>query len=353
VKRIALAVALLAGLAALAAGCGEKQDTTTPPGVRPFDLVLDFFPNADHVGLYAAIANGDFRKVGLDVRPRTPSDPAAPLKLLAAGRADLAISYEPEVLLARDRGLKVVAVGAIVQRPLTSIIALGSEHLRGAAGLRGKRVGTAGIPYQSAYLQTILKRAHANPDSVREVNVGFNLVPAMLSKRVDATLGGFWNYEGVQLRQRHKKPVVIPVDRAGVPTYDELVLVAREDELGAPQSAGGGVGRRGPARPHDGGRVRRFMRGLTAGYEFARAHPTQAVDDLVRANHDLDRKLQLASVRATLPAFFPHRRGRPFGFQDPAEWTRYGAWMLDNELLKHPPAVARALSNEFLPGEGV
>jgi putative hydroxymethylpyrimidine transport system substrate-binding protein len=197
-------------------------------------------------------------------------------------------------------------------------------------------VGTAGIPYQSAYLQTILKRARVNPDSVREVNVGFNLVPAMLSKRVDATLGGFWNYEGVQLRQQHRKPVVIPVDRAGVPTYDELVLVAREDEL-----------------RHDGGPVRRFLRGLSAGYEFARAHPDQAVDDLVRANHDLDRKLQLASVRATMPAFFPHARGKPFGFQDPAEWTRYGAWMLDNELLKHPPAVARALSNEFLPGEGV
>jgi putative hydroxymethylpyrimidine transport system substrate-binding protein len=336
VKRIALAVVLLAAVAVPAAGCGEKKDTTTPPGVRPFDLVLDFFPNADHVGVYAAIANGDFRKVGLDVRPRTPSDPAGPLKLLAAGRADLAISYEPEVLLARDRGLKVVAVGAIVQRPLTSIIALGSEHLRTAADLRGKRVGTAGIPYQSAYLQTILKRARVNPDSVREVNVGFNLVPAMLSKRVDATLGGFWNYEGVQLRQQHKKPVVIPVDRAGVPTYDELVLVAREDEL-----------------RHDGGRVRRFLRGLTAGYEFSRAHPTQAVDDLVRANHDLNRKLQLASVRATMPAFFPHRQGKPFGFQDPAEWTRYGAWMLDNELLKHPPAVARALSNEFLPGQGV
>jgi putative hydroxymethylpyrimidine transport system substrate-binding protein len=298
--------------------------------------VLDFFPNADHVGVYAAIANGDFRKAGLDVRPRTPSDPAAPLKLLAAGRADLAISYEPEVLLARDRGLKVVAVGAIVQRPLTSIIALGSEHLRGPADLRGKRVGTAGIPYQSAYLQTILKRARVNPDSVREVNVGFNLVPAMLSKRVDATLGGFWNYEGVQLRQQHKKPVVIPVDRAGVPTYDELVLVAREDEL-----------------RNDGGRVRRFMRGLTAGYEFARAHPSQAVDDLVRANHDLNRKLQLASVRATMPAFFPHGAGKPFGFQDPAAWTRYGAWMLDNELLRHPPAVARALSNEFLPGQGI
>jgi putative hydroxymethylpyrimidine transport system substrate-binding protein len=336
VKRIAPGLACLAALLALSAGCGEKKDVTAPPRVSHFDLVLDFFPNADHVGIYSAIANGDFRKVGLDVRPRTPSDPAAPLKLLAAGRADLAISYEPEVLLARDRGLKLVSVGAIVQRPLTSIIALGSERLRTPAGLRGKRVGTAGIPYQDAYLQTILKRAHVDPDAVRTVNVGFNLVPAMLSKRVDATLGGFWNYEGVQLRLQHKRPVVIPVDRAGVPTYDELVLVARQDDL-----------RRDP------GRIRRFLRGLSAGYEFARAQPTRAVDALVRANHDLDRKLQLASVRATLPAFFPGERGKPFGWQDPAQWTRYGAWMLDNQLLEHPPNAGRALSNEFLPGEGV
>ena len=326
----------LGALVALAAGCGEKKESTAPPGTRRLDLVLDFFPNADHVGLYAALANGDFRKVGLDVRPRTPSDPAAPLKLLAAGRADLAISYEPELLLARDRGLRLVSVGAIVQRPLTSIIALGSEHLRSAAGLRGRKVGTAGIPYQDAYLQTILKRARVNPDSVHEINVGFNLVPAMLSKRVDATLGGFWNYEGVQLRLAHKRPVVIPVDRAGVPSYDELILVARQSDLRS-----------------KGAEIRRFLRGLAAGYEFARRHPTRAVGDLVRANRDLDRRLQLASVRATLPAFFPRDRGKPFGWQDPAQWTRYGAWMLDNELLKRPPDAGRALTNEFLPGEGV
>jgi putative hydroxymethylpyrimidine transport system substrate-binding protein len=333
VKRIVLGIALLA---LLAAGCGQKKEVNRAPGTHSLNLVLDFFPNADHVGIYAGIADGSFQRVGLTVRPRTPSDPAAPLKLLAAGQADLAISYEPEVLLARDRGLNLVSVGAIVQRPLTSIVALPAAHVRRPADLRGRTVGTAGIPYQDAYLKTILKGARVNPDSVREVNVGFNLVPALLAKRVDATLGAFWNYEGVQLALQRRHPVVIPVDRAGVPTYDELVVVARKDEL----------------RNH-GELIRRFMRGLSAGYELARRDPARAVNALVRANPSLDRRLQLASVRATLPAFFPADRRKPFGWQDPAQWTRYGAWMLDNQLVQRPPDAGRALTNEFLPGEGI
>ena len=131
---------------------------------------------------------------------RTPSDPSAPLKLLASGKADLAISYEPELLLARAQGAKLVSIGALVQRPLTSIVSLGGKNaIRRPAQLEGKKVGTAGIPYQDAYLKTILQRAGADPDSVRSVNVGFNLVPALLTKRVDAVLGMFWNVEGVEL----------------------------------------------------------------------------------------------------------------------------------------------------------
>lgn len=328
--------ALLALAAPAFAGCGEREESTSRPRAEPLDLVLDYFPNADHVGIYAAIADGEFRRVGLDVKPRAPSDPAAPLKLLASGRADLAISYEPEVLLARDRGLRVVSVGAIVQKPLTSIMAVGAARVRDVRDLRGKRVGTAGIPYQSAYLKTILERAGVNPNSVDEVNVGFNLVPAMLSRRVDATLGSFWNYEGVELRQRRRAPVVIPVDRVGVPTYNELVIVARKDDLA-----------------DRGSRVRRFMRALAAGYGAARANPERAVGQLIRANPSLERRLQLASVKATLPVFFPADERRPFGWQDRRAWDAYGRWMHENELVSDPPKAFRAATNEFLPGQGI
>jgi putative hydroxymethylpyrimidine transport system substrate-binding protein len=336
VKKALVSLAALLALVSFAAGCGERKEPTLAPRTESLDLVLDYFPNADHVGLYAAIADGQFRKVGLDVKPRAPSDPAAPLKLLASGQADLAISYEPEVLLARDRGLRVVSVGAIVQKPLTSIMAVGSARIRDVAGLRGKKVGTAGIPYQSAYLKTILARANVNPNSVDEINVGFNLVPAMLSKRVDATLGAFWNYEGVELRQRKRAPTIIPVDRVGVPTYNELVIVARKEDLA-----------------DRGGRVRRFMRALGAGYAAARANPARAVSQLVRANPSLQPKLQLASVRATLPVFFPEDEKRPFGYQDRRAWDAYGRWMHDNQLVRNPPKASRAATNEFLPGQGV
>jgi len=332
-----LAGALLLGMTLAAAGCGTKQDTTSAPRVDKLDLVLDFFPNADHVGIYAAIADGEFRRVGLDVQPRAPSDPAAPLKLLAAGKADLAISYEPELLLARDKGLRLVSVGAIVQKPLTSIIALGSAGIRTPRDLAGKRVGTAGIPYQSAYLKTIVEKAGRDPASVREINVGFNLVPAMLSRKVDATLGGFWNYEGVQLTLARRAPTIIPVDRAGVPTYNELIVVARQDDL-----------------LHQGGaRVRRFMRALARGYAATRTDPVLATRQLVKANPSLNARLQLASVRATLPVFFPANPDRPFGWQDGSQWARYGAWMLRNDLVSRAPDAGAALTNEFLPGQGV
>ncbi len=251
-------VALLAAALALSA-CGSKQDALSAGTAKRFTVMLDFFPNADHAALYSALAHGDFSAVGLNVVPETPADPSEPLKLLAAGRVDLAISYEPEVLLARDQGLKVVSIGALVQRPLTSIIALPGKHVASVASLAGKRVGTAGIPYQSAELHTALEHAGVRPSSVREANVGFNLIPAMLSGQVDATLGGFWNYEGIQLRLAHKKPVVIPIDEAGVPTYDELVVVARDEEAqtrrtGPPRiPAGAHAGRARGAREPCGG----------------------------------------------------------------------------------------------------
>ncbi len=334
-RRFAVGVVATLALALLAAGCGTKQERIAPRGSGALSVMLDFYPNADHVGLYTGIEQGEFRRAGLDVRVQTPGDPSAPLKLLAAGKVDLAISYEPELLLARDRGAPLVAVGAIVQRPLTSVIAIGGSKVKRIGDLGGKTVGTAGIPYQDAELRTIEQRAGVS--GVKSVNVGFNLLPAMLSKRVDATLGGFWNYEGIQLRQQGKKPTVIPVDRAGVPTYDELVLVARRDTL----------------RDH-GQLVRRFVQALGRGYADVRANPARGVEDLVRSVPGLakSRRLEQASVRATLPSFFPANTDEPFGYQDRRQWRRFGDWMFSHGLLKKLPQADIALTNEFLAGQG-
>jgi putative hydroxymethylpyrimidine transport system substrate-binding protein len=333
-----LGAAAIALACALALGaCGSKQDAVSAPATKRFTVMLDFFPNADHAALYSAIAHGDFRAVGLDVQPVTPADPAEPLKLLAAGRVDMAISYEPQLLLARDQGLKLVSIGALVQRPLTSIIALPGKHVTRVSDLAGKRVGTAGIPYQTAELQTALAAAGVKPSTVRETNVGFNLVPAMISGRVDATLGGFWNYEGLQLRLLHKRPTVIPVDRAGVPSYDELVLTVREDEA--------------HARGQD---LRAFMQALTRGEHEVRADPAAASAQLTRANPSLEPKLQLESIRQTLPAAQPADASKPFGWQDPSAWATFGSWMLSHRLLTHDPnGGLPPFSNEFLPGQGI
>ena len=332
VPGIALSLVCAVALSA----CGAKQDTLTAARVKPFSVMLDWFPNADHAPLYSALAAGDFRAAGLDVKPVVPSETAEPLKLLAAGKIDMAISYEPELLLARDEGLKLVSIGALVQRPLTSIIALPSSHVKSVAELAGKTVGTAGIPYQAAELKSALQSAGVNPASVHEVNVGFNLVPAMLSGKVAATLGGYWNYEALQLQLLHKHPVTIPVDQAGVPTYDELVLVVREEEARL-----------------DGQDLRAFLQTLARGERAVRASPTAAAALLVKANPSLEPKLQLASIEHTLPAALPSG-GKPYGYQNPTAWVAFGNWMFSHGLLRHSPDTALPpFTNEFLPGEGL
>jgi putative hydroxymethylpyrimidine transport system substrate-binding protein len=328
----------IVSLALAVSACGTKQDVISAASTKPFTVMLDWFPNADHAALYSAIAGGDFRAVGLDVEPVVPAETAEPLKLLAAGKVDMAISYEPEVLLARDQGLRVVSIGALVQRPLTSIIALPSAHVSSVANLAGKTVGTAGVPYQAAELQAALKSAGVNPASVKEVNVGFNLVPAMLSGKVDATLGGYWNYEAIQLSLMHKHPVTIPIDQAGVPTYDELVLVVREGEAHS-----------------DGQDLRAFLQALTRGERSVRADPAAAAALVVKANPSLEAKLQLESIKQTLPAAQPTSSSNPFGWQDPSAWAAFGNWMYTRGLLKHNPNTSGLppFTNEFLPGQGI
>ena len=329
--RILLALLTLSALAL--AACGEKDDPLGPEGAsKDMTLMLDYFPNANHAGIYAAQAGGMFEQAGLDVTIRQPPDPAAPIKQVAAGRADLAISYEPEVLRARDQGLNVVAVGAIVRKPLTSIISLPKGKIRSPRDLQGKTVGTAGIDYQAAFLQTILDRAGVDPSTVKKRNLGFNLVAPLVAGKVDASLGAFWNYEGVQLRQQKRKPRIIRVDRAGVPTYDELVLVANQDAL-----------------ERDGKRIRAFVGAVARGTRALERDPAKGIDGLLKANPDLDPKLQRAAVKVTLPLFLPEK-GKPFGYQDPQEWKAFAGWMSDNRLTTKVPDARGAFDNRFLPG---
>lgn len=334
-RRPLLATVLLVLFAVALTACGERTEPTAAPARQSLRLALDYLPNADHVGIYNAQARGDFRQAGLDVTITTPSDPAAPLQLVAAGSVDLAISYEPEVLLARAKGAKILSVAALANQPLTSLMTVG-DRPADPKTLAGKRIGTAGIPYQTAYLRQILTGAGVDAGSVKETNVGFNLVPSLLSGKVDATLGAFWNVEGVQLKLAHKRPQIIPVDRAGVPPYDELVVIATERTV-----------------KERGAMIRRFIQALQRGTRAAVADPASAVAELRRAAPDLKADFAAASVRATLPVLVPASVKDPFGWQDKAEWQAYAEWMARNHLIPHAPAVGTVLTNEFLPGEGI
>lgn len=329
---VALAVALLALALGLAA-CGEKSEGVKGEA-QPLSLTLDFYPNPDHAGIYMAQKLGYFKEAGLDVDIQTPSDPSAPLKLLAAGRTDLAISYEPEVLLAKEQGLDVVAVGALVNRPLTSMIWLKKSGIKGVGGLQGMTVATAGIPYQDAYLKTILSRVNLSPADVKTVNVGFGLLPTLVGGSAQAMLGGFSNVEGVDLKLRGDDPVVTPVDKLGVPSYDELVLVAQRERL-----------------EEDPQQIRLFLAALARGTAAAASNPKATAKALLEANPDLDPKLTRAELAATLPLLDPARGGHPYGYMDPARWRKFIGWMRDNELTSALPATGDVLSNAYLPGE--
>jgi putative hydroxymethylpyrimidine transport system substrate-binding protein len=334
-RRLTVLAALLGAALALAA-CGEKTERTTASTTHEptINLMLDWQPNADHVGLYQGLADGTFKNAGLKVSTHEPANPAAPLQLLQAGKVDVAISYEPQLLLARDKGAPLVAIGAIAQRPLTSIVSLARRHITGAAQLRGRTVGTAGIPYQSAYLQTILQHAGVPQGSVKQVDVGANLVGSLLSGRVAAVLGAYWNVEAVQLREMGRRPNVIHVEKAGVPNYDELVLVTTEKELANRASA-----------------LRLFVQALARGYTHARTNPTLGIAGLERADPALSPKLTQATVQASLPAFFP-AAGKPWGWMTSSQWTAFGQWMLSHHLISNPAAVVGAQTNQLLAGQG-
>ena len=249
----------------------------------------------------------------------------------------MAISYEPELLLARDQGLKLVSIGALVQRPLTSIIALGNQHVARPADLAGKRVGTAGIDYQSAELKTMLQAARVDPAKVQETNVGFNLVPAMLSRKVAATLGGFWNYEGDPARAGAPAPGRDP---------------GRPGGRAHLQRAGAGGARRrgahagpGPARLPAGADPRR------AGGQGRPRRRRQA-----RASRPIRRstaRFRRCRSSARCRRRFPPTGPSPLATRTPASWAAFAQWMASHQLVRSsslgglPP-----FTNEFLPGQG-
>jgi putative hydroxymethylpyrimidine transport system substrate-binding protein len=303
---------------------------TASAGQQKLTLTLDWTPNPDHIGFYDAQSTGLFTQAGLDVTIRAPSDPTAPLKLVAAGQSDLAVSYEQELFFAAARKLPVVAIAAVVPQPLNSIIAI-EPRIHSLADLKGRTVGITGVPSDYAALDTALASVRLTRRDVHVVSVGYNLLPALLAHRVDAVIGVYRNVEGIQLQQRGLKPTIIPLDHAGIPTYDELVLVANADRI----------------RTNAGYRsaVRRFVGAFLAGTADARQHPQQALAILEKVTAS-GRQFLARATPATL-ALLAGRDG--IGCMHPSQWQAFGNWMHTRSLLTHPIPAAAVMSTRFLP----
>lgn len=329
-----LPLALCVALAVSA--CGTKSEDVTPVKDE-LTVAMDWYPNPDHAGFLVAEERGYFEDAGLDVSLDSPTDPSLPIKLVAAGKADLAISYEPEVLLAREQGLDVVSVASIVDQPLTSMIWLKKSKIKRVRDLKGKTISTAGIPYQDAYLKTILERAGLSENDVKKVGVGQGLLPSIVSGRAQATLGPFWNIEGVELKMSGLRPTINPVDQLGVPTYSEMVLVAKGSRI-----------------EEDPDPVRLFISALARGTRDAIDQPNRTTETVLAANDALKPKVTAAQVRVTLPLLDQAGTGeRPFGHQNTAEWQTFINWMVQQGVLGSSSRAVDALTNDLLPSSQV
>jgi putative hydroxymethylpyrimidine transport system substrate-binding protein len=309
-------VAALLAAALLVSGLGACGGGGAEPGApRGATLVLDFQPNAVHSWIYAARAHGFFADAGVDLHIQEPSSTADSAKLLETGRAEFAVMDISDFGIARERGLELVPIAAIVQRPLASVIAGNREEIQSPADLRGKTVGVTGVPSDDAVLDTVLRAGGVPPSDVHRVTIGFNAVADLAAGKVAAATA-FWNAEGVELSRMGIPIREFRVDRFGAPRYPELLLVR-----GAGASGSGLAGAVTDA--------------LSRGYGVLESHPEQALDDLLGSVPGLDRGAQQAQLDAlTRGRAFALRGDRATPQLDPRTIDRWRRWARAAGLLE-------------------
>jgi putative hydroxymethylpyrimidine transport system substrate-binding protein len=301
-----------APLAAVLAVCGLIAcggDGAEPGASEEATLVLDFQPNAVHAGIYAALADDAFADRGVSLTLQEPSSSTDAPKLLAAGRAQFAILDIHDLGLARERGLDVVGVAAIVQRPLAAVIAADRRATRTPADLAGGTVGVTGLPSDDAVLDAVLESSGVDPESVDRVTIGFEAVGALSAGRLDAATA-FWNAEGVALRRLGVPTREFRVDDYGAPRYPELVVATSAATL-----------RDQPELVDD------VVAGLADGYRTAIDDPPRALAALLEAVPELDPDEQRAQLEALsgAGAFDPPAELSRAALEDWARWDlRHG-----------------------------
>lgn len=271
----------------LAAGPALAADKLT--------LMLDWFVNPDHAPIVLAEENGFFAEAGLEVEIVSPADPADPPKLVAAGKADLAVSYQPQLHLQVHEGLPLVRVGTLVGMPLNCLMVRADGPVRTIADLKGKKIGFSVAGVEQAVVTVLLKHVGLTPQDVEMVNVNWSLTPALLSGQVDATIGGFRNFELTQMKLAGGEGRCFFVEEEGLPAYDELIFVANRDSL-------------------DRDRVSRFLGAVERATQYMLNHPAEAKALFAGHAPDLSDALNSAAWDdtfgrfATSPAALDHGR---------------------------------------------
>lgn len=313
-------VALLA--AALLAGCGSSGGA---PHIRNASLVLDFTPNAVHAGIYSALAHHYDRIAGIHLSVIAPQASTDSIALLESRRVDFAILDLHDLAIARERGAKLIAIMAIVQRPLAAVIA--ARSISSPRQLEGRTVGITGVPSDTAVLRSVVAGAGGNPDAVRTITIGFNAVPALLAGRVAAATA-FWNDEGVTVSLRRPGFHVFRVDDYGAPRYPELVVCATSRLV-----------------HEDPGLASSVVRALVYGYDFTLTNPQRSAADLEAFAAGLDPKLVAAQLNALLPAF--SGRDGKVGELDTGTLSAWASWEARFRIVSRPPDIGRMFDPSF------
>lgn len=278
-------------------------------------VVLDWLVNPDHAALVVAQEKGYFAEAGLDVDLIAPADPNDPPKLVAAGKADLAVDYQPQLQMQVGEGLPLMRIATLVGTPLNCLMTLKDGPIKSIADLKGKKVGFSVSGFEDALLNTMFEKNGITLKDVTLVNVNFTLLPAVLSGQVDAVIGAFRNVEVEQMAvEGHPAQAFYP-EEEGVPPYDELILVANKDKAADP-------------------RFKRFVAAVERATLFIENHPAEAWFLFIKNHKDLDDELNRRAWAATLP-----RLAADPAALDHARYARFAAFLEERGLIKSPPPV--------------
>ncbi|WHY79798.1 ABC transporter substrate-binding protein [Neobacillus sp. WH10] len=301
--------------------CGKEtadKASGSDEKLQKVSLMLDWYPNAVHSFLFAAEEKGYFKEQGLDVDIQMPADTNDPLRLVAADKIDMAISYQPEVLVARGENIPVQSIAALVRHPLNQLMVAADSPIQAPKDLAGKTIGYPTIPLDEAIIQTMVKADGGDEKKVKMVDVGWDLIPAMATKKTDALIGGYINHEKLLLeKEGHPIRTLNPADY-GVPDYYELVLVASEKGLKEKKDV-----------------YKKFIAAITKGQKFVTDHPKEGLSILMKhedKTSPLEKDIETKSLEILLPLM--DAKDKPFGYQDLETWEKAAQWLKSNKMIK-------------------